>query len=292
MAPPRRRGHLSSLFTGDPHPRQTWKGMTLGALIEEWRGLSALFVLERDGIETEYAGILDGPYVGESPAVGFVLGERLLSGDLAVGGAYVDISPREARSAAHVGAGYVELNVRDMPTEIEKHRQRGPLDARPGRRLSPGVPPGGDGCLGAPDYFKNPSDERLAEVSRAWLRYVSKDREKPDPDDPDWWAGQLVMGLHGDLETEWRLVLGLCSLADNEKVAGDDRRRPDRGPARQLRRASDGRDRIREGSESGPAPSNGFCMGILESRKAEVRGTPRPARNCAGRRRRGEHAAP
>jgi len=193
--------------------------MTLGALIEEWRGLSALFVLERDGIETEYAGILDGPYVGESPGVGFVLGERLLSGDLAVGGAYVDISPREARSAAHVGAGYVELNVRDMPTEIEKHDREAlwTLDLADGSRLE---------CLLAvtsaweqPDYFKNPSDERLAEVSRAWLRYVSKDREKPDPDDPDWWAGQLVMGLHGDLETEWRVVLSLCSLADNEKVA-------------------------------------------------------------------------
>jgi hypothetical protein len=192
--------------------------MTLEALIAEWRGLDGLFVVERDGVETEYVGILDGPYVRDSPGVGFVLGERLVSGDIAVGGAYVDISAGEARSASRFGAGYVELNVRGMPTEIEKHSKEAlwTLDLVDGSSLK---------CLLAvtsewehPDYFRNPSDERVAEVSRAWLRYESKDREKPDPDDPDWWAIELVMGLHGHIETEWRLVLSLCSLADNEKA--------------------------------------------------------------------------
>jgi len=192
--------------------------MTLESLIAEWRGLYACFTFERDDIETDYEGILDGPYVGDSPGVGFVLGERLVSGDIAVGGAYVDISPREARSAPQVGGGLVELSVRDMPTDIEKHQKEAlwTLDLVDGSHLE---------CVLAvmfawehSDYFENPSDERVAEVSRAWVRYQSKDREQPDVEDPDWWACELVMGLHGEIDTEWRMVLSLCSLAEHEKA--------------------------------------------------------------------------
>jgi hypothetical protein len=94
---------------------------TLEALVEQWRGRRATFVLDIAGEETTYEGILDGPYLGESPTVSFALGSRLISGDSAVGGSYVSIEARRDNQGGKsrlVSQRYVELKVRELPRDI------------------------------------------------------------------------------------------------------------------------------------------------------------------------------
>src|SRR5271165_2665221 len=74
--------------------------LDLKDLIARWRGRHASLevTLARPGDEKpperfHYEGILDGPYGDQGPGVGFMLGSKLISGDIAIRGPFIDFAP-------------------------------------------------------------------------------------------------------------------------------------------------------------------------------------------------------
>ena len=65
----------------------------------------------------------------------------------------------------------------------------------------------------------DPSDEEIAVVCRAWLSYQRERHEKPDDDDPDWWAVEAAMDAEMDGPLIWRIIRCLCSLAEPDDPA-------------------------------------------------------------------------
>ena len=63
-----------------------------------------------------YQGILDGPYLGDG-GVGFMLGSRVIEGNIAVEGPLIDFSPADlaAKTPPILGENYVELRVVELP---------------------------------------------------------------------------------------------------------------------------------------------------------------------------------
>jgi hypothetical protein len=98
--------------------------ITLEKLVDRWRGRHATLdidLAQADGAGVSqsfhYEGILDGPYVDAGPSIGFMLGNRTISGDVAVGGAFVSFEPAqpEGPSAPVLAETYVELRVVELP---------------------------------------------------------------------------------------------------------------------------------------------------------------------------------
>jgi hypothetical protein len=98
--------------------------MTLEKLVDRWRGRHA--TLDIDLAQTDgggasqsfhYEGILDGPYVDAGPGIGFMLGNRTISGDIAIGGSLVSFEPAQAAgpSPPVLAEKYVELRVVELP---------------------------------------------------------------------------------------------------------------------------------------------------------------------------------
>ena len=74
----------------------------LDVLITQWRGRRATLVVEDDQNQASYEGVLDGPYQGDVPGVGLMLGERLVAGDIAIGGTYVEVAPGKRGQRPHL----------------------------------------------------------------------------------------------------------------------------------------------------------------------------------------------
>jgi hypothetical protein len=69
------------------------------------------------------------------------------------------------------------------------------------------------------DYWRDhpdPSDNDIAELCRAWVRYQRAERSGGvDTDDPDWWACDAVMDLEaGATALWWRVLSGLSATVD------------------------------------------------------------------------------
>jgi uncharacterized protein DUF6869 len=65
------------------------------------------------------------------------------------------------------------------------------------------------------EMHPEPSDEDIADVCHAWVRYYAVEHVGVDDEDQDWWACEAVMdldGTHPDLE--WRVIRCLCATAD------------------------------------------------------------------------------
>lgn len=102
--------------------------MTLGDLVGRWRGRYATLGIDlatADGDDAwqsfSYQGILDGPYVGDGTGVGFMLGSRVISGDIAVEGPYISFESAQSGepSAPVLNDAYVELRIVDLPSIVE-----------------------------------------------------------------------------------------------------------------------------------------------------------------------------
>jgi hypothetical protein len=98
--------------------------ITLETLVDRWRGRHATLdidLVQADGAGVSqsfhYEGILDGPYVDDGPGIGFMLGSRSISGEVAVGGPFVSFEPArpEGPSASVLAENYVELRVVELP---------------------------------------------------------------------------------------------------------------------------------------------------------------------------------
>jgi len=94
--------------------------VTLEELISRWKGRRANFELMPSDDESHlrsYHGILDGPYLGDDGGVGFMLGSRVIQGDIAVEGPLIDFSPAlpDAETAPILAESYVELRVVGLP---------------------------------------------------------------------------------------------------------------------------------------------------------------------------------
>ena len=97
--------------------------ISLEDLIGLWLGRYATLDIDlartdgEDGWESyRYEGILDGPYVGDGPGVGFMLGSRLISGNIAVAGPCISFDPVLPKHAAPILTDqYVELRVVELP---------------------------------------------------------------------------------------------------------------------------------------------------------------------------------
>jgi len=92
--------------------------ITLEELTSRWKGSRATFEIYLPDDERHlwaYEGILDGPYLGDGGGVGFMLGSRVIEGDVAVEGPLIDFSLATGSSTAIVGEGYVELLAAELP---------------------------------------------------------------------------------------------------------------------------------------------------------------------------------
>jgi hypothetical protein len=99
--------------------------ISLEEVVNRWRGQQAtldidLVVSEMSDVKQSlrYEGILDGPYLGDGLGIGLMLGSRVMSGDIAIEGPYIDFAParRVGRSDDRVVTdGYLELHVTDLP---------------------------------------------------------------------------------------------------------------------------------------------------------------------------------
>jgi hypothetical protein len=105
-------------------------GVTLEDLVGRWRGRYVTLGIELASVDRDdawqrfsYQGILDGPYVGEGAGVGFMLGRRVISGDIAVEGPYISFEPAQSGepdpSTPVLSDAYVELRVVDLPSIVE-----------------------------------------------------------------------------------------------------------------------------------------------------------------------------
>jgi len=70
------------------------------------------------------------------------------------------------------------------------------------------------------DYWKdhpNPSDDDIADLCRAWVRYQGRNRgsQGTGTDDIDRWACDAVIEVDGEsTDLEWRVIRGLCATVD------------------------------------------------------------------------------
>lgn len=84
------------------------------------------------------------------------------------------------------------------------------------------------------DQHREPSDEDVDELCRAWLRYQARHRplpapegverswrvvparlDEPEDNDPDLWAVDAICELDGEpLELQWRVIRRLCECAE------------------------------------------------------------------------------
>jgi hypothetical protein len=87
--------------------------IALDDLVCRWNGSHATFEVRLGEDLRAYHGILDGPYVGDDEGVDFMLGSRLIHGDIAVEGPLISFEPLHPnRSLAPILAdGYVEMPV-------------------------------------------------------------------------------------------------------------------------------------------------------------------------------------
>jgi hypothetical protein len=91
-------------------------GTDLAAFVARWRGVPAAFELRLDtDAPRTFEGILDGPYLGDDPGLGFLLGDRVILGDIAVGGTYISLETGAADLPAIVTDTYVELRMKRLP---------------------------------------------------------------------------------------------------------------------------------------------------------------------------------
>jgi hypothetical protein len=101
--------------------------LTLEDLISRWRGRYAMLTVDLVSADDDtqqtfkYEGILDGPYLGDGPGVGFTLGGRVISGDVAVDGPHIsfDSAQPDDASTPVLSDAYVELPVVDLPLIAE-----------------------------------------------------------------------------------------------------------------------------------------------------------------------------
>jgi len=98
--------------------------IVLEELVSRWRGRHAVLditLARPDAADPQesfhYEGILDGPYGDNGSGVGFMLGSRLISGDIAVGGPFESFDPERPGSSAKpiLSDGYVELRATELP---------------------------------------------------------------------------------------------------------------------------------------------------------------------------------
>jgi hypothetical protein len=104
---------------------------TLDELIIRWRGRRADFEVVMPDDERHlwaYQGILDGPYLDEQGGgggVAFMLGSRVIEGNIAVEGPLIDFSPADpdAKTAPILGENYIELRVVELPlvADVQGH---------------------------------------------------------------------------------------------------------------------------------------------------------------------------
>jgi hypothetical protein len=101
---------------------------TLDELIIRWRGRRADFEVVMPDDERHlwaYQGILDGPYLGDDAGVGFVLGSRVIEGNIAVEGPVIHFlsADLDAKTAPILGENYVELRVVELPlvADVQGH---------------------------------------------------------------------------------------------------------------------------------------------------------------------------
>jgi hypothetical protein len=93
----------------------------LADLVERWRGRTATLEIDIIGAaegQTERVvreGILDGPYVGDGPGIAFMLGARIIEGDIAVDGPMLSLEPASPPAPPIISANYIELRVRGLP---------------------------------------------------------------------------------------------------------------------------------------------------------------------------------
>jgi hypothetical protein len=102
--------------------------VTLDDLVDQWRGRHATLTIDLARAEDDdarqtfsYEGILDGPYLGNGPGVEFMLGGRVISGDIAVDGPLINFEPAQTDDSSKpvLDDAYVELRVVDLPLIVE-----------------------------------------------------------------------------------------------------------------------------------------------------------------------------
>jgi hypothetical protein len=94
--------------------------LSLDALVARWRGSRVSFDITVGDKATQTAeGILDGPYLGDDPGVLFVVGGRVIEGNIAVDGLSVEIDLDPRGESALLTPGYVELQARELPADID-----------------------------------------------------------------------------------------------------------------------------------------------------------------------------
>jgi hypothetical protein len=95
--------------------------IALDNLVERWKGRHGTLEVAFGDQLRVYQGSVDGPYVGTDAGVGFMLGVRLISGDIAVEGPFINFDPAKGSvcPAPVLTDAYVEVRVAEVPVVVE-----------------------------------------------------------------------------------------------------------------------------------------------------------------------------
>jgi hypothetical protein len=96
--------------------------ITLEQLVRQWKGKRATFEVVPSNDESQlrvYEGIIDGPYLGDDGGVGFMLGSRVIHGDIAVEAPFFEFWPSTGRAKHTVAESYVGLRAIELPVVVD-----------------------------------------------------------------------------------------------------------------------------------------------------------------------------